>query len=194
MWGAWCRWTPGFRGLISYRGSAPRDSGALATTHSRGLSRSIGHSSTRAAGGPPKPTLRSTSWVRPLVIWLIAAQAGVTGICPWCAISAFDRASAPIAPDVVVADKSYSHPLPGTRWTAWESVASSPKRRDQIKLRERRKPRRRTPGRRSRHPPRPLCRRTRLGPTQAAIATRYDKHARLYRAGLVLAAIVMFLL
>jgi transposase len=98
-------------------------------------------------------------------------------------------------PDVVVADKAYSHPSTRDVLRRMGISAVIPQRIDQIELRARR-------GRRGGRPPGfdPAAYRGRNVVERAfarlkswrAIATRYDKHARNYRAGLVLAAIVLF--
>ena len=98
-------------------------------------------------------------------------------------------------PDMVVADKAYSHP--STRKALREKgiTAVIPQRSDQIAHRLAR-------GSRGGRPPsfdaqayrgRNVIERAfgRLKQWRA-IATRYDKHARNYRAGIVLGAIVMF--
>ncbi len=98
-------------------------------------------------------------------------------------------------PDVVVADKAYSHPSTRKALRAKGIQAVIPQRSDQIELRARR-------GTKGGRPPgfdagayrgrnvveRAFCRLK----SWRGIATRYDKHARNYRAALVLAAIILF--
>jgi transposase len=98
-------------------------------------------------------------------------------------------------PDAVVADKAYSHPSTRKDLRARGIAAVIPQRSDQIAHRKSR-------GSRGGRPPafdaaayrgRNVIERAfgRLKQWRA-VATRYDKHARNYRAGIVLAAIVMF--
>ena len=82
-------------------------------------------------------------------------------------------------PDGVVADKAYSHPSTRDALRRTGIRAVIPQRSDQIGYRASR-------GRNVVE--RALCRLK----NWRVIATRYDKHARNYRAGLVLAAIVLF--
>jgi transposase len=98
-------------------------------------------------------------------------------------------------PDAVVADKAYSHPSTRTALRSKGIRAVIPQRSDQIALRERRGSRGGRPleldtaAYRGRNVvERAFCRLK----SWRGIATRYDKHARTYRAGLVLAAIVLF--
>ena len=98
-------------------------------------------------------------------------------------------------PDAVVADKAYSHPSTRQALRAKGIAAVIPQRHDQIEHRKAR-------GSRGGRPPGfdPEAYRGRNVVERAfgrlkqwrAVATRYDKHARNYRAGIVLAAIVMF--
>lgn len=98
-------------------------------------------------------------------------------------------------PDVLVADKAYSHPSTRKALRAKGIRVVIPQRSDQIEHRARR-------GSRGGRPPafdreayrgRNVVERA-FGRLKGwrAIATRYDKHARNYRAGIVLGAIVMF--
>ena len=95
----------------------------------------------------------------------------------------------------MVADKAYSHPSTRKALRAKGIRAVIPQRSDQIEHRLKR-------GRRGGRPPsfdrdaykgRNVVERA-FGRLKSwrAVATRYDKHARNYRAGIVLAAIVMF--
>lgn len=97
-------------------------------------------------------------------------------------------------PDVVVADKAYSHPSTRTALRRKHIKAVIPQRSDQIEHRARR-------GSRGGRPPafdrdayrgRNVVERA-FGRIKGwrGIATRYDKHARNYRAGIIVAAIVL---
>jgi transposase len=98
-------------------------------------------------------------------------------------------------PDAVVADKAYSHPSTRQALSRRGIRVVIPQRRDQIAHRRAR-------GSRGGRPPAfdPEAYRGRNVVERAfgrlkgwrAIATRFDKHARNYRAGIVLAAIVLF--
>jgi transposase len=98
-------------------------------------------------------------------------------------------------PLAVIADKAYSHPSTRQALRRKGIRAVIPQRSDQIAHRASR-------GSRGGRPPGfdPVTYRGRNVIERAfarlkqwrAIATRYDKHARNYRAGIVLAAIVMF--
>ena len=98
-------------------------------------------------------------------------------------------------PDVLIADKAYSHPSTRAALRGKGIRVVIPQRSDQIALRAAR-------GSRGGRPPafNPETYRRRNTIERAfgrmkqwrAIATRYDKHARNYRAGIVIAAIVLF--
>ena len=98
-------------------------------------------------------------------------------------------------PDVVIADKAYSHPSTRRALRRKGIRVVIPQRSDQIAHRLAR-------GSRGGRPPAfdSVAYRGRNVVERAfgrlkqwrAIATRYDKHARNYRAGIVLAAIVLF--
>lgn len=134
---------------------------------------------------------------RPLSIRLTAGQAGdnpeLMPVLADIAVPTGGRARS--RPDTVVADKAYSHPSTRKALRAKGINAVIPQRRDQIAHRLAR-------GSRGGRPPgfdaaayrgRNVIERAfgRLKQWRA-IATRYDKHARNYRAGIVLAAIIMF--
>jgi transposase len=134
---------------------------------------------------------------RPLAIRLTAGQAGDNPeLMPVLADIAVPTGGRPRwRPDAVVADKAYSHHSTRQALRARGIAAVIPQRRDQIEHRK-------TRGSRGGRPPAfdPAAYRGRNVIERAfgrlkqwrAVATRYDKHARNYRAGIVLAAIVMF--
>ena len=98
-------------------------------------------------------------------------------------------------PDTVIADKAYSHPSTRQALRRKGIRAVIPQRSDQVAYRASR-------GSHGGRPPafdRETYRRRNVVERAfgrikqwRGLATRYDKHARNYRAGLVLAAIVMF--
>lgn len=158
--------------------------GDHALGHSRGGWTTKAHIAVDAAG-------------RPLAIRLTPGQAGDNPeLLPVLREIAVPTGGRPRSrPDALVADKAYSHPSTRDALRRMGITTVIPQRRDQIELRERR-------GSRGGRPPafdaeayrgRNVVERAfaRLKHWRA-IATRYDKHARTYRAGLVLAAIVMF--
>ena len=134
---------------------------------------------------------------RPLAIRLTPGQAGDNPeLLPVLAEISVPTGHRPRSkPDAVVADKAYSHPSTRTALRRKGIRAVIPQRSDQIELRARRGSRAGRPlgldtaAYRGRNVvERAFCRLK----NWRGIATRYDKHARTYRAGLVLAAIVLF--
>lgn len=134
---------------------------------------------------------------RPLAIRLTPGQAGdnpeLLAVLADIAVPTGHRPRS--RPDAVVADKAYSHPSTRIALRAKGIRVVIPQRSDQIAWRASR-------GRSGGRPPafdasaykgRNVVERAfgRLKQWRA-IATRYDKHARNYRAGIVLAAIVLF--
>ncbi len=134
---------------------------------------------------------------RPLAVRLTPGQAGDNPqLLPVLAdIGVPTRGRPRSRPSTVIADKAYSHPSTRTALRQHGIRAVIPQRRDQIALR-------RAKGARGGRPPAfdPIAYRDRNVVERAfgrlkqwrGIATRYDKHARNYRAGIVLGAIVMF--
>ena len=134
---------------------------------------------------------------RPLAIRLTPGQAGDNPeLMPVLADIAVPTGGRPRSrPTVVVADKAYSHPSTRQALRGKGIRVVIPQRRDQIAHRRAR-------GSRGGRPPafdtaayrgRNVVERAfgRLKQWRA-VATRFDKHARNYRAGIVLAAIVLF--
>ena len=134
---------------------------------------------------------------RPLAIRLTPGQAGdnpqLLALLGEIAVPTGRRPRS--RPAAVIADKAYSHPSTRQALRAKAIRVVIPQRTDQMALR-------RSRGRRGGRPPafdaatyrqRNVIERAfgRLKQWRG-IATRYDKHARNYRAGIVLATIVMF--
>lgn len=128
---------------------------------------------------------------RPLSVRLTPGQAGDNPeLLPTLAGIRVPTAGRPRSrPDVVVADKAYSHPSTRKALRARGIKAVIPQRSDQVEYRRKR-------GRRGGRPPafdrdaykgRNVVERA-FGRLKGwrAVATRYDKHARNYRAGIVL--------
>lgn len=138
---------------------------------------------------------------RPLSVLITAGQAGDNPqLLPvLAAIAVPSRASGPARrrrPDRVVADKAYSHPSTREALRHKGIKVTIPERSDQIAHRQ-------AKGAAGGRPPAfdPQIYRGRNVVERAfnrlkqwrGIATRYDKHARNYRAGIVLASIVLWL-
>ncbi len=134
---------------------------------------------------------------RPLVVRLTPGQAGDNPeLMPVLADIAVATGGRPRSrPSTVIADKAYSHPSTRTALRKRGIRAVIPQRRDQIAHR-------RAKGSRGGRPPAfdPQTYKGRNVVERAfgrlkqwrGIATRYDKHALNYRAGIILGAIVMF--
>lgn len=134
---------------------------------------------------------------RPLAIRLTPGQSGDNPeLLPVLAAIAVPTGARPRSrPDAVVADKAYSHPSTRDALRRKGIRAVIPERKDQVALRLRR-------GSKGGRPPAfdTVAYRGRNVVERAfnrlkgwrAVATRYDKHARNYRAGLVLASIILF--
>lgn len=134
---------------------------------------------------------------RPLAVRLTPGQAGDNPeLIPVLADIAVPTRGRPRSrPSTVIADKAYSHPSTRRALRQRGIRAVIPQRRDQIAHRK-------AKGSRGGRPPAfdPLAYRGRNVVERAfgrlkqwrGIATRYDKHAANYRAGIILAAIIMF--
>lgn len=154
----------------------------------------LGHS---RGGWTTKAHAAVDSVGRPLSIRITPGQAGDNPeLLPVLADIAVPTGGRPRSrPQAVIADKAYSHPSTRQALRAKAIRAVIPQRSDQIAHRLAR-------GSRGGRPPGfdPDTYRQRNVIERAfgrlkqwrGIATRYDKHARNYRAGIVLAAIVMF--
>jgi transposase len=200
-WRGWCRSTPPLPVLISTRRERPRATQGDPSNYTFLLSEPDDHALGRSRGGwSAKTHLSVDSLGRPLSVRLSPGQAGdnpqLLPLLDDIAVpSRSGAAAARKRPDTVIADKAYSHPSTREALRRRRIRAVIPERSDQIS-------RRKAKGSAGGRPPRfdAQSYRDRNVVERAfnrlkgwrGIATRYDKHARNYRAGVVLAGIVLF--
>lgn len=198
IWIGSSRWTPPSPGLISTPPGRPAPFGGAPANYTLRWPEPPDHALGHSRGGwTTKAHVAVDAVGRPLAIRLTPGQAGdnpeLLPVLRDISVPAGHRPRS--RPDVVVADRAYSHPSTRDALRRMGISAVIPQRIDQLELRARR-------GSRGGRPPAfdPAAYRGRNVVERAfarlkswrAIATRYDKHARNYRAGLVLAAIVLF--
>jgi transposase len=187
--------------LISTQRERPRATQGDLSNYTFLLPEPDDHALGRSRGGwSTKTHLSVDSLGRPLSIRLSPGQAGdnpqLLPLLDDIAVpSRRSAASARKRPDAVIADKAYSHPSTREALRRRRIRAVIPERSDQIS-------RRKAKGSAGGRPPRfdAQSYRDRNVVERAfnrlkgwrGIATRYDKHARNYRAGVVLAGIVLF--
>jgi transposase len=197
-WNGSCRWIPRSLALTSTLRARPATFGGAPANYTVPWPEPADHALGHSRGGWTTKAHAAVDAIgRPLAIRLTAGQAGDNPeLMPVLADIAVPTAGRPRSrPLAVIADKAYSHPSTRQALRRRRIRAVIPQRSDQIALRQSR-------GSRGGRPPR-FDRVTYRGRNVVerafgrlkqwrGIATRYDKHARNYRAGIVLAAIVMF--
>lgn len=201
-WSGRCRWTPRSRGHISMRlgpegwtqGAWSNHKNLRAEPDDHGLGRSRG-------GWTTKAHLSVDRVGRPLSVLITAGQCGDNPqLLPVLDLIGVPgrgaRARVRSRPQRVLADKAYSHPSTRNALRERGIGAVIPEKSDQIA-------RRKAKGRNGGRPPsfdaeaykeRNVVERAfnRLKQWRG-VATRYDKHARNYRAGIVVASILIWL-
>lgn len=200
-WSGWYRSIPRSRGRISTR-PAPSDGPPGArSNHKNQRPEPDDHALGRSRGGwSTKTHLSVDRRGRPLSVRVTAGQAGdnpqLLALIDDIRVPARGGQARPRSrPDCVIADKAYSHPSTRQALRRRGIRVVIPERSDQIAHRASR-------GRTGGRPPRfdAELYRDRNVVERAfnrlkgwrGIATRYDKHARNYRAGLIVACIILF--
>jgi len=198
MWSGWCRSTPRSPRRTSTRPARPAPFGGAPANYTVRWPEPDDHALGHSRGGwTTKAHAAVDARGRPLAVRLTGGQAGdnpeLLAVLAEIAVPTGHRPRS--RPDAVIADKAYSHPSTRQALRRKGIRVVIPQRRDQITHRIAR-------GTRGGRPPafnaqdyrgRNVVERA-FGRMKQwrGIATRYDKHARNYRAGIVLAAIVLF--